>query len=265
MNKDFIVRHWYADVYEQLVQDLNEVDFLLKVLREQTDGKPQNILEVACGGGRICVPLARAGHNVTGFDMDEHMLLKCVKRMKGLKNLSVYQADGTEDDWGNGFDVVALAGNIIMNIESDKDYSEAQAMFIHKAADALRPGGHVYLDFDLHVNLRDTFGSLDDSCYFHGVDDFGTSGKLLYTGSICDPVTRINCRIGHWDLTLVSGERYVKPYMSYKHLPSQEQVYGWIADAGLVIEKTYKNFSDESIDEPLKEHCRATIWARKER
>jgi SAM-dependent methyltransferase len=181
-----------------------------------------------------------------------------------LPNLSVYQADGTEDDWGSDFDVVVLAGNIIMNIESDKDYAEAQAMFIQKAADALRPGGHVYLDFDLHVNLRDTFGSLDESCYFYGTDDFGTSGKLLYTGSICDPVTRINCRIGHWDLTLGSGERYVKPYTSYKHLPSQEQVYGWLADAGLVIEKTYKNFSDEPIDEPLQAFCRATIWARKE-
>jgi SAM-dependent methyltransferase len=263
LNKDFIARHWYADVYEQLVQDLYEVDFLLNVLREQTDGTPLNILEAACGGGRICVPLAEAGHNVTGFDIDEHMLLKCVKRLKGLPNLSIYQADGMEDDWGSGFDVVVLAGNILMNIESDKDYAEAQKKFIQKSADALRPGGHVYLDFDLHVNLRDTFGSLDDSCYFNGTDDFGTSGKLLYTGNICDPVTRINCRIGHRDLMFGNGERYVKPYTSYKHIPSQEQVYSWLSSAGLVIEKTYKNFSDEPIENPLQSHCRATIWARK--
>jgi hypothetical protein len=59
-----------------------------------------------------------------------------------------------------------------------------------------------------------------------------------------DPVTRIDCRIYHWDLTLGSGERYVKPYTSYNRFSSQEQVYGWITDAGLVIEKSYKNGTD---------------------
>lgn len=31
----------------------------------------KNILEVACGGGRILVPLAQAGYKMTGFDFDE--------------------------------------------------------------------------------------------------------------------------------------------------------------------------------------------------
>jgi hypothetical protein len=89
--------------------------------------------------------------------------------------------------------VVALAGNILVNIESDKDYSEAQAMFICKAAEALRPGGHVYLDFDLHINLS---SSLDDSCYFHGTDDFGTSGK--FSDEPIDEPLQSQCRATIW-------------------------------------------------------------------
>lgn len=32
----------------------------------------KNILEVACGTGRIAVPFALAGHKVTAFDIDEY-------------------------------------------------------------------------------------------------------------------------------------------------------------------------------------------------
>src|SRR5215210_8633506 len=32
------------------------------------------VLEVACGSGRVLVPLARAGHDVVGLDASPHML-----------------------------------------------------------------------------------------------------------------------------------------------------------------------------------------------
>ena len=121
MNREFIAKHWYASIYEQYENHTNDVEFLLNVLKEQADNKPQNILEVACGGGRICIPLAQAGHTVTGFDADEHMLLRCYRRMQGLKNICCYAADATMSDWGTGFDVVVMAGNILINIESEMD------------------------------------------------------------------------------------------------------------------------------------------------
>jgi len=99
LDKNFIAKHWYAHVYEQYENQTDDVDFLLNVLSENAHA-PQNILEVACGGGRICVPLAQAGHTVTGFDADEHMLLRCYRRMQGLGNLCCYQADATTTDWG---------------------------------------------------------------------------------------------------------------------------------------------------------------------
>lgn len=77
MNKEFIGKHWYAYIYEQMENQTDDVDFLLQILRTQLGDYPRKILEVACGGGRIAIPLAQAGYDVTGFDADEYMLLRC--------------------------------------------------------------------------------------------------------------------------------------------------------------------------------------------
>ena len=51
MNRKFIAKHWYADSYEKFENHANDVEFFLKILREQTGSTAQKILEVACGGG----------------------------------------------------------------------------------------------------------------------------------------------------------------------------------------------------------------------
>ena len=264
MNQEFIAKHWYAYIYEQMENQTNDVEFLLKVLKNQEDVASLNILEVACGGGRICVPLAQAGHRVTGFDADEHMLLRCYRRMQGLSNIHCFSADATIADWGNNYDIVVMAGNILINIESETDYAIAQATFINKASAALRNGGHLYMDFDLCHNPSAHFNCLNESSYFNGTDDMGTKGRTVSYGSVYDPVTQICAGTNHWELTTNTGEQLIIPERWYKHIPTQAQVYGWISEAGLTIERTYMNYTDAMIPEPITEGMyRATIWAKK--
>ncbi len=263
MNRKFVAKHWYADVYEQFENQTNDVDFLLKVLRENTD-TPQNILEVACGGGRICVPLAQAGHTVTGIDADEHMLLRCYRRMNGLSNIRCFSVDATAAEWGVGYDVVVLAGNVLINIESEMDYKQAQITFLKNASAALRKGGHLYLDFQLLYDDAKFFNSLKESSYFEGTDDMGTHGRTVGYGSVYDPVTQICTGVSHLELTTNNGEDFTVVTNWYKHIPKQAQVYEWLSEAGLLIEKTNKNFSAEPLPEPIDESTyRATIWACK--
>ena len=268
MNRDFIAKHWYASVYEQFENYTDDVDFFLKVLQEQTDGIPQNILEVACGGGRISIPLAQAGHNVTGFDADEFMLLRCYRRMKDIKNIACYQADAVISDWGTGFDIVVMAGNILINIESEADYAEAQQTFIRKAAAALRSGGYLLLDYDQHTDTsaRETFNGLGESSYFNGTDELGTSGRTVGWGGAYNPITQLISGVGHWELTMNNGEQFIyaanqKQYL--KHIPMQNQVYKWLSDAGLTVEKSYRNYTDEPLRENELDYVKATIWAKK--
>jgi len=263
MDQNFIARHWYADVYEQFENQTNDVAFILSILQENTNGA-QNILEAACGGGRIAVPLAEAGHTVTGFDADIHMLLRCCKRMKGLPNIQCYHADATEADWGAGYDVVVLGGNVFINIESDKDYKQAQIAFIRNAAAALRTGGHLLLDFQLLYDDEAVFNRLGESSYFTGTDDMGTTGRTVSYGGVYDPVTQYCAGVSHIELTANNGEHIVVATDWKKHIPKQAQVYAWLAEAGFVIEKAYKNFTDAPLPEPVDEDTyRATIWARK--
>ncbi|WNS40807.1 class I SAM-dependent methyltransferase [Paenibacillus sp. MMS20-IR301] len=264
MNRDFIVKHWYASMYEKFENQTQDVEFLSKVLSEQSGNQSLNILEVACGGGRICVPLAKAGHTVTGFDADEHMLLRCYRRMAGLPNIHCYQAEAATSEWGLGFDVVIMAGNILINIENDMNYKEAQLTFIKNAAASLRTGGHLYLDFDLHYNPAAVFSSLKESRYFEETDELGTTGHIVSYGSVYDPITQVCSGTGHSELTTNSGEKLIISKRWYKHIPTQAQVYNWLAEAGFSIERTYQNFTDEPMPEPIGEAThRAIIWAQK--
>jgi len=269
LNRKFIAKHWYADSYEKFENHTNDVEFFLKILREQTDAKPQEILEAACGGGRISVPLAEAGHNVTGFDMDEFRLLHCYQKSKNIPNIKCYQADAVNTDWGSGFDVVVMAGNLLINIETETDYKEAQRLFISKTAAALRPDGHLLLDYDQHTessavqffNRLGESGRLgDDSEY---TDDLGTSGKFKIYGNIYDPVTQICTWASHMDLLTNNGEHIIESTAGYKHIPMLNQVYEWLDDAGLVVEKSYRNYTDEQLSENEPGYAKATIWARK--
>ena len=261
MDFDFIARHWYADVYEQFETQTDDVDFLLKVLGGIE--KPENILEVACGGGRICVPLSHAGYNVTGFDADEHMLLRCVKKAEALHNLRVYQADAINDDWGK-YNAVIIAGNFLINIESKTDYAAAQKTLFTKAAEALDCGGWLYLDFDLCSNPQNVFTNTRISNYFCGTDDLGTTGKTVSYGSVYDSVTQMCAGCSHWELTTAGGEKLIVPNNWYKHIPTLQQVYDWLNEAGFDVFNTYGNYTDKPLpDIPDDELWRATILAKK--
>jgi SAM-dependent methyltransferase len=142
-NEKPIISKWVADIYDQKVTETDDVEFLLSLIGKQ----PKKILEVCCGSGRILVPLAHAGHTVVGIDADTFMLDKIPAKANGLKNIEWYKADAVHDDWGSGFDVVVLAGNIMYNITSDMEYKKAQELFIQKAASALVTGGYIYIAY----------------------------------------------------------------------------------------------------------------------
>jgi hypothetical protein len=119
------------------------------------------------------------------------------------------------------------------------------------------------LDFDLHPDPTPIFHRLSESSYFEGRDEWGTFGKTMSFGSAYDPLTRLCAGVSHMELTTAEGETIVIPRVWHKHIPSQAQVEGWLRDAGLEIEKSYRNFGQEPLKKPETEPVRATIWALK--
>ena len=59
-----------------------DIDLFLAVLHDARVRGP--VLELACGSGRVAVPLALAGHRVTGLDLSRTMLRRARTRRQGL-------------------------------------------------------------------------------------------------------------------------------------------------------------------------------------
>lgn len=67
------------------------------------------VLELGCGTGRVTRPLAEAGHDITGIDLDAAMLSH--PNLTGLPNATLLQADMTDFDLGEKFDLIILPCN----------------------------------------------------------------------------------------------------------------------------------------------------------
>jgi len=250
MNQNDLMQYWYAHIYDQqVIQD--DVEHIISMV----GNSPLNILEVACGSGRISIPLAQVGHTVTGFDVDEAMLARIPQKAGGLSNFKYFKADALKDDWGKDFDVVVMSGNVLVNIVTDGDYKQAQELFIKKASDAVKQGGYVYLDFTC---IRgESKSNNDEFTIFEGTDDRGTFGKfIMESGGSYDSQTRIAPGTRRYEITPKDGEMFSIIKEVVKHFPTHEQVVSWLVKYGFEIE--WQN--------PMREETfHAIIWARKTR
>jgi SAM-dependent methyltransferase len=251
-------KHWYAYIYDQEITETDDIDFLLEIIGKE----PQNILEACCGTGRILIPIAKAGHRATGFDIDEHMVGRIPEKIIGMDNIKYYKSDALINDWGKGYDVVVLAGNVMMNIETDGNYEDAQKLFIKRASEALRIGGYIYLDFYLHKNPENIFGpSLNERVVFEGYDDKSIYGKyIICTGGSYDRDRQMAYGKRKIELVLQNGEKSVYEYNSNKHIPKLAEVKECLKKNNFKIEYEYGNRNKEPISDKID---RAIIYARK--
>lgn len=97
--------------------------------------KNLKILDIGCGGGLVCEPLARLGATVTGIDADQ-IAIGVAKEHAGQSGLKInYETKTAENLKKNVFDVV-LALEIIEHVENP-------AAFVKTCAGLVKPGGLV--------------------------------------------------------------------------------------------------------------------------
>lgn len=250
-----IKSHWDAYIYNEQETETEDVDFLRSVIGYS----PKRILEVACGTGRILALLAQDGHNVTGFDCDTEMLSYIPAKVQGL-NVHYYEADAVMNDWGSNHDIVIEAANLMMNIICEDDYAETQQLLLAKAAKALKPGGHLYLDFNLFMDPKCAFTCKHERVIFEGTDDWGTHGKYsILSDTYCSETQMLHSEI-KTVLTLPNGITHVFSGCKQKYIPTLEQVHFWLDKAGFAIEQEYGDYHRN----PISEHtCRCIIYAKK--
>ena len=265
-NKSEAIKDLGAELYDRHQAHTHDVEFILSVIGNE----PKKVLEACCGSGRILIPVAKAGHDVMGFDMDDEMMDRIPKKAEGLKNVNWRKADALLDDWGKGFDVVILAGNILFNIEIETDmtYKRAQALFIQKAADSLVSGGHVFIEYSPFAPNGRTLTRPGQSCdddgsivwSWDGTDDDGNYEKSSLTSGAFDEETGMLKSISYFEQKLANGKIIKEESERVKHYATLEQIHGWLSDAGFIIEFEYEGFDKTPIND---DSCTVIIYARK--
>lgn len=115
---------------------------------------PGPLLELACGTGRLSLPMCSAGATIHGVDLAPSMIARArVKKLrlsdKERMRLSFEVADMRTVRLGRTFGAVVLGFNTIMHMLTDADLrSLLETVRVH-----LLPGGRFY--FDLHTPLFD--------------------------------------------------------------------------------------------------------------
>ncbi len=125
------------------------------------------VLEVACGSGRVLVPLARAGHRIVGLDASPHMLALTRDKLAAAgpavaARARLVQGDMRSCDLGDGagtpFDLAIVAVKSFAYLVDRAD----QLRTLAAIATHLRPGGLLAIDL-LHPDpawLLEAPGSL---------------------------------------------------------------------------------------------------------
>ncbi len=105
--------------------------------------RPTTVLDAGCGTGRVAIELARRGHDVVGVDVDPAMLEVARAKAPGL---TWVEADLTDPvfDLGRTFDVVVMAGNVLIFVPSG-----TEGQVIGNTARHVSPGGHLVAGYSL--------------------------------------------------------------------------------------------------------------------
>jgi SAM-dependent methyltransferase len=107
----------YADAENYDVLENDDGIAFYTALAQETGGP---VLEIACGTGRVTIPIARLGLAVTGLDVVPEMLDQARPKSADLP-IRWVEADGRDFDLGQRFRLIFLTGNAFQQFLTNAD------------------------------------------------------------------------------------------------------------------------------------------------
>ena len=149
-----------AEFYDYVVpyRELGDVDFFVAA-GEQSGGP---VLEIGCGTGRVLIPTARAGVEITGLDSAPSMLAVCRAKLAQeapavQARVQLEQGDMRHFDLGRTFRLVTIPFRPFQHLMTVDD----QLTCLATVARHLAPGGKLILDL-----FNPAFPHLADERFF---------------------------------------------------------------------------------------------------
>jgi ubiquinone/menaquinone biosynthesis C-methylase UbiE len=130
--------------YDHTVQAWpGELDFY-RGFAETVIARGGQILEIACGTGRITLPLAKIGAKITGLDLSPAMLQVARQKSAGLDQIRWVEASMRQFDLGEQFDLILSPGHSFQFMLTAAEQLEC----LETLKRHLAPGGTLILHLD---------------------------------------------------------------------------------------------------------------------
>jgi SAM-dependent methyltransferase len=212
----------------------------------------------------LLIPLALDGHTVVGLDRAQGMLARARARISALppeaqERVTCLPVDVLQETWPAGFDLVILGGNCLYELATP----EEQIQVIAAAANALRPGGYLFVDND-HME-----GELDRAWYAPAVCEGvfptgecvdGTRLESRWRVTWYDAPRRLIRFLRQTRIGLPDGRVVERECVQQKHPVSAAEVAEWLAAQGLTIAQRLGDYAGRPYTDAAP---RAIFWARK--
>lgn len=188
---------WNGDSYQQRFDELasqgrdvhGEVDFVMGLAPS-----PASVLDAGCGTGRVAIELARRGVVVVGVDCDPSML-STARRL--APELTWAESDLADLDLGQVFDVVIMAGNVVLFTAPGTESAVVAGCGRHIApGGALVAGFQLGRDDDRATNDRPTY---DRPTYDRATYDLATYDLATYDRHCRQVGLQLEARWATWD------------------------------------------------------------------
>lgn len=151
------IAHYYDLTHADLTED---IDYILTLVAETAVStgcaQASSVLELGCGSGRLLLPLARAGHHVTGIDNSSVMLSKAKERLAKEpaaipQRVSLHEADMTQFTTETTFDWVIIPYNTFMHLSPNQ-----MSAALQKIRQSLGENGRLLIDLINPVAVANT-------------------------------------------------------------------------------------------------------------
>jgi SAM-dependent methyltransferase len=132
-----------AALYDAVYANSADIAFWQVMATAGSDG----LLELGCGTGRVLLPLARAGHHVTGLDLAAPMLERCRASLQAelpevRDRTTLFEADMTSFNLDRRFAQIYCAFGTFHHLRT----VEQQLACLERCRHHLLPGGTLILD-----------------------------------------------------------------------------------------------------------------------
>ena len=225
----------------------------LPLYRELALAQGGRVLEVACGSGRLLVPLVQAGCAVTGIDISPHMLaltrdkLHAVPRRSGTAELIQADMRTFAVPGGAGrFDLAIIAVKSFAYLTERAD----QLRCLERVAAHLRPGGLLAIDL-LHPRpewVGAPIGWLRDDLLQAAVAD-GTTVWRTESVTSTDLARQVRTIRSVYEVLDAAGRPLAKRFVEWPYrFTYRFEAEHLLERAGLQVEAVYGGYAREPLD-----------------